>query len=72
MRLINYFYIIPFFTQILWAECSDLEYADCIYWSAYCEWDDDNQECYEKLEVGEEKTYCMDHILLNLLMRLTV
>ena len=47
MRLINYFYIIPFFTQILWAECSDLEYADCIYWSAYCEWDDDNQECYE-------------------------
>ena len=35
------------FIQIVWAECSDLDYADCIYWSQYCEWDDDSQECFE-------------------------
>jgi len=47
VRIINIFYFLPFFIQIIWAECSDLDYADCIYWSEYCEWDDDTQECFE-------------------------
>ena len=47
MRIINIFYILPFFIQVILAECSDLDYADCIYWSQYCEWDDDAQECFE-------------------------
>ena len=47
MRIINIFYILSLLTQIVWAECSDLDYADCIYWSQYCEWDDDAQECFE-------------------------
>tara|TARA_Y100001970_G_scaffold265400_1_gene352943 strand:- start:507 stop:1649 length:1143 start_codon:yes stop_codon:yes gene_type:complete len=47
MRILNLFYFLPFFIQIIWAECSDLDYADCIYWSEFCEWDDDTQECFE-------------------------
>ena len=47
MRILNIFYFLPFFIQIIWAECSDLNYADCIYWSEFCEWDDDTQECFE-------------------------
>ena len=47
MRFIKYFSIIPFLFRVVWAECSDLDYADCIYWSEYCEWNEDSQECYE-------------------------
>ena len=47
MRFIKYFSIIPFLFRVVWAECSDLDYADCIYWSQYCEWNEDSQECYE-------------------------
>ncbi len=47
MKYLYSFYFILFLNQIIWAECSDLEYADCIYWSNYCEWDDDSQECFE-------------------------
>ena len=47
MRTIKYFCIIPFLFRVIWAECSDLDYADCIYWSEYCEWNEDSQECYE-------------------------
>ena len=45
--LLYIFYFLFFFNQVLWADCSDLDYADCIYWSDYCEWDDDTQECSE-------------------------
>lgn len=47
MRFIKYCSIIPFLFRVIWAECSDLDYADCIYWSEYCEWNEDSQECYE-------------------------
>ena len=47
MSTIKYFSIIPFLFRVIWAECSDLDYADCIYWSDYCEWNEDSQECYE-------------------------
>lgn len=47
MKLLYIFYFLVFLNQVLWADCSDLDYADCIYWSDYCEWDDDTQECFE-------------------------
>ena len=29
------------------AECIDLSYSDCLYWSDYCEWNDDTGQCQE-------------------------
>ena len=45
MKIINIFYFLPFFIQIIWADCSDLNYDDCIYWG--CDWNDETQECSE-------------------------
>ena len=39
--------ILIYFTQILYAECSDLTQSDCEYWSAYCQWDSDANVCEE-------------------------
>ena len=39
--------ILIYFTQILYAECSDLTEADCEYWSAYCQWNSDANVCEE-------------------------
>jgi len=47
MRFLTSFYFLLLFNQFLLADCSDLDYADCIYWSEYCIWDDDMQECSE-------------------------
>ena len=47
MKILYIFYFLVFLNQVLWADCSDLDYADCIYWSDYCEWDDDTQECFD-------------------------
>ena len=38
-----YFLLVGF----MYAECSDLNYADCIYWSQYCEWNDETEQCQE-------------------------
>jgi len=29
------------------AECIDLNYSDCLYWSEYCEWNDEIGQCQE-------------------------
>ncbi|MEL1224149.1 MAG: alpha/beta hydrolase [Candidatus Neomarinimicrobiota bacterium] len=47
MKYLRFFSFICFFIRTLWADCSDLDYADCIYWSEYCSWDGNTQECYE-------------------------
>ncbi|MBI87286.1 MAG: hypothetical protein CMG63_04310 [Candidatus Marinimicrobia bacterium] len=47
MKIASFISIVILFNHSLLAECSDLDYADCIYWSDYCEWDDDTQECFE-------------------------
>ena len=39
--------ILIYFTQILYADCSDLTQADCEYWSAYCQWNSDANVCEE-------------------------
>ena len=38
------FLIIP---KFLIAECSDLNQADCLYWSEYCEWNEGANQCQE-------------------------
>ena len=47
MKVLYIFCFLFFVNQVLRADCSDLDYADCVYWSDYCEWDDDTQECFE-------------------------
>ena len=34
-------------TSFLYAECSDLNQADCLYWSYYCEWNEETNQCQE-------------------------
>ena len=45
----KYFTLTIFLISInyLQADCSDLDYADCLYWSEYCEWNEDSNECQE-------------------------
>ncbi len=31
----------------IYSECSDLSYDDCLYWSYYCEWNDETNQCQE-------------------------
>ena len=38
------------FLSFVDAECSDLSYADCIYWSAFCEWNQETNQCQD---IGE-------------------
>ena len=45
MKILNIFYFLPFLIQIIWADCSELNYDDCIYWG--CDWNDMTQECSE-------------------------
>ena len=32
---------------ILYSECYELSQADCLYWSQYCEWNDETGQCQE-------------------------
>ena len=34
-------------STFLFADCSDLNYSDCLYWSSFCEWNDDAGQCQE-------------------------
>ena len=45
----KYFTLTIFLISInyLQADCSDLDYGDCLYWSEYCEWNEDSNECQE-------------------------
>lgn len=43
-------FIIPISVVLLGflhAECYELDYSDCLYWSYYCEWNDDAEVCQE-------------------------
>jgi len=39
--------IISFLLTILHAECYELNQADCLYWSQYCEWNDETGQCQD-------------------------
>ena len=34
-------------TSFIYAECYELDYSDCLYWSAYCEWNDEAGQCQD-------------------------
>ena len=36
-----------FLLSILYAECYELNQADCLYWSQYCEWNDEAGQCQD-------------------------
>ena len=36
-----------FFTGFIFAECSDLNYDECLFWSDYCEWNENTEECQD-------------------------
>ena len=42
-------HIIIYFTlsSFIYSECSDLNYDECLYWAAYCEWNDETGQCQE-------------------------
>ena len=42
-------------SNYLFAECSDLNYDDCIYWSAYCEWNNETSVCQDIGDNGGEE-----------------
>ena len=39
--------IISFLFSNLYAECYELNQADCLYWSQYCEWNDETEQCQD-------------------------
>ena len=39
--------IISFLFSNLYAECYELNQADCLYWSEYCEWNDETGQCQD-------------------------
>ena len=39
--------LITILTSFICAECYELNYSDCLYWSAYCEWNDQTGQCQE-------------------------
>ena len=34
------------------ADCSDLDYNDCLYWAGYCEWNEESNTCQDAGAVG--------------------
>jgi len=44
-------------SNILSADCSDLDYDECIYWSGYCEWNDDTGMCEDAAGGGDDVSY---------------
>ena len=34
-----------FLLSKIFADCSDLDYSDCLYWSSDCEWNEDTETC---------------------------
>ncbi|MFL3015896.1 MAG: FlgD immunoglobulin-like domain containing protein [Candidatus Neomarinimicrobiota bacterium] len=34
-----------FLLSKIFADCSDLDYSDCLYWSSDCEWNDETETC---------------------------
>ena len=43
--LIKIFISTIFLISKVFADCSDLDYSDCLYWSSDCEWNEDTETC---------------------------
>ena len=42
-----FFIAILIISNFIYAECYELSQADCLYWSSFCEWNDDIGQCQE-------------------------
>ena len=40
------------FLNALLADCSDLDYNNCLYWAGYCEWNEETNACQDAGAVG--------------------
>ena len=40
------------FNNTLLADCSDLDYNDCLYWAGYCEWNEETNACQDAGAIG--------------------
>ncbi len=40
------------FLSSVFADCSDLDYNDCLYWAGYCEWNEETNACQDAGAVG--------------------
>ena len=45
--MIKSIFQILFLLSFIYAECYELNQSDCLYWSDYCEWNDDTGQCQE-------------------------
>ena len=50
--LIKLTFFLSSILNFLQGDCSDLDYDDCLYWSGYCEWNDDSNICEDAGSVG--------------------
>ena len=55
----KFFVLSLILSNFIYADCSDLDFNDCIYWSAYCEWNDEASVCQDigDNEGGENSDY---------------
>ncbi|MFL3014605.1 MAG: hypothetical protein ACJZ2B_02270 [Candidatus Neomarinimicrobiota bacterium] len=44
---IKSFILITLTINSAYADCSDLGYDDCLYWSGYCEWNEETSVCQD-------------------------
>ena len=42
-----FFITILIISNFIYAECYELSQADCLYWSSFCEWNEDTSQCQE-------------------------
>ena len=50
------------FFNLIYSECSDLDYDQCIYWSNYCEWNDETEQC-QNIGGGGDDDYDNDNFI---------
>ena len=50
IKLITFLFL---FLNSIHADCSDLDYDDCLYWSGFCEWNESTNACQDAGATGE-------------------
>ena len=50
--LIKFIFFLFSILNFVKADCSDLDYDDCLYWSGYCEWNESTNACQDAGAVG--------------------
>ena len=50
--LIKFIFFLFSILNFVEADCSDLDYDDCLYWAGYCEWNDETNSCQDAGAVG--------------------